>query len=269
MIIYFALTGNQEPEYMPRNGFKNVLMSYHYYKKKAELISSLTEQGIDVFIDSGAFSADNSGAPIDIDDYCRFLHESQAKNYVCLDVIRNAEQTNANLKYMEQKGLKPFPVFHKSSEETWLYKYLEGYDKIALGGAVKSGILEPWLDGVWTIILKERPDMNVHGFGITSAEIMKRYPWTSCDSSSFKAGKRHGRLTHYNEHKKNFYTVNFNKWVQDYAEKNNCPEILENSKLRYEITDVFAAKAFMKFAEVELNTKREYLHLKTQYNLFD
>src|SRR5690606_28911674 len=269
MKIYFAVTGQNEPIYLPKNNMNDMLMSFHYYKKKPELIKDLISQGNDIFIDSGAFSAESSGKPINIDDYCNFLKAAEANNYVCLDVIRNAEATEINLKYMESQGLKPFPVFHKTSHEKWLYKYLEEYDKIALGGAVKAGELEYWLDATWQIILKEKPTMNVHGFGITSPEIMMRYPWTSCDSSSFKAGRRFGRLIHYLPHKKKFFTSNFNKWVQDYAEEQNCPEIITNSKLRYEITDVFSAKSFMDFANdkksLDINS---YPHLTDQYKLF-
>lgn len=110
--------------------------------------------------------------------------------------------------------------------------------------------------------------MNVHGFGITSPEIMMRYPWTSCDSSSFKSGKRFGRLIHYLPHKKNFFTTNFNKWVEDYAKKNNSLEILENSSLRYEITDVYAAKSFNQFASDKAQLNLNYPYLTDQYSLF-
>src|SRR5690606_10586284 len=182
--------------------------------------------------------------------------------------IRNAEETDKNLKYMELQGLSPFPVFHKTSPIEWLTKYLNEYDKMALGGAVSSGDLIPWLDGVWRTILKIKPTMNVHGFGITSPEVMMRYPWTSCDSSSFKAGKRFGRLIHYSLHKKNFFTTNFNKWVEDYAKENNSLEILENSSLRYEITDVYAAKSFNQFASDKAQLNLNYPHLTDQYSLF-
>lgn len=268
MKIYFACTGNGEPIYLPKNGLKTILCSFHYYRKKLDIIQNLIADGTDVFIDSGAFSANNIGAPIDIDEYCKFLKDTGASHYVCLDVIHNAPETYKNLRYMEDQGLSPFPVFHKGESEEWLMLYLKDYKKLALGGAVNNGTLTTWLDEVWRIILRVNPTIEVHGFGITSADIMKRYPWHSCDSSSFKSGKRFGRLIFYNAHKKSFYTENFNLWVQQYAERENVPEILTESALRYEITDVFSAKSYQQFVDVECGTDRKYEHLTTQYGLF-
>lgn len=268
MKIYFACTGKGEPVYLPEAGLKTILCSYHYYMKHEQIIADLVAQDVDLFIDSGAFSANSLGKPIDIDSYCDFIKRTGVSNYVCLDVIRNAEETDRNLKYMESVGLKPFPVFHKSSPIEWLETYLRDYDKIALGGAVSSGDLIPWLDGVWRTILKIKPTMNVHGFGITSPEVMLRYPWTSCDSSSFKAGKRFGRLVHYLPHKQKFFTTNYNVWVREYAEEQGCPEILEDSKLRYKITDTYAAKSFQRFAEDKEAMNLSYPHLTNQYSLF-
>jgi hypothetical protein len=40
------------------------------------------DKGVDVFIDSGAFSAKNCKAVISIDSYIRFIVELRAENYV-------------------------------------------------------------------------------------------------------------------------------------------------------------------------------------------
>jgi hypothetical protein len=45
-----------------------------------------------------------------------------------------------------------------------------------------------WLDRIWDKYLTDgsgRPRLKVHGFGITAVPIMERYPWHSCDSSSW------------------------------------------------------------------------------------
>ena len=270
MKIYFACTGKDEPIYLMKNNMSDILCSFHYYKTQTEFISNLIKKAADIFIDSGGFSADTLGTPINIDDYCKFLHDTKAKNYVVLDKIGDASVTYKNLQYMRKKGLNPFPVFHTGESEDWLLKFLETSDKIALGGMVGASpqVLISWLDKVWKVILNVKPQMIVHGFGITSPEVMDRYPWFSCDSSSFKSGKRFGRIIHYLDHKRKFYSTNFNKWVEDYAIKEDCPDILKNSKLRYEITDVYVAKGYTRFAEYKKTNKKDYSFLTSQMDLF-
>ena len=271
MKIYFACTGKEEAGYLIKNDMKDILCSFHYYKTSQEYIKNLiSQEGVDLFIDSGGFSADTLGTPINMDDYCQFLIDVKATNYVVLDSIGDADKTSANLEYMRTKGLSPFPAFHMGETEDWLIKYINENDKLALGGMVGGSIteLQDWLDNVWSTILRIKPEIKVHGFGITSPEIMKRYPWYSCDSSSFKSGKRFGRLIHYNRHLKKFYTKEFNSWVQKYSVENNLPEILTDSKLRYEITDVFAANSYNQFVIDECNTNRGYEHLTHQTKLF-
>ena len=62
---------------------------------------------IDLFLDSGAFSAWSSGTNISMDDYIDFIIEN--KQYITvysnLDVIGDAEATWRNQSLMERKGL--------------------------------------------------------------------------------------------------------------------------------------------------------------------
>lgn len=170
-----------------------ILASYHYFKKKQELIKECVAKGYDVFIDSGAFSAENSGKVINIDDYCAFIKDTNVSTYAGLDVIGNAKQTLENTVYMMEKyKLNPIPTFHFGGDPDDLRKLFK-FPYIALGGLVfSSGILK-YCDEIWGIILRECPGLRVHGFGMTNIELMERYPWYSVDSSSFKGCKRYGR----------------------------------------------------------------------------
>ena len=79
---------------------------------------------VDVFLDSGAFSAWTRGVEIDIQKYIEFIKQNQdvITVYANLDVIspgrfsmgtkESAELTLRNQKIMEQAGLSPLPVFH-------------------------------------------------------------------------------------------------------------------------------------------------------------
>lgn len=173
----------------------NILASYHYFKNKIEVIQKSIKSHHDVFIDSGAFSAANSGKEIDIEDFCKFIKECGAIHYASLDVIGDSKATLENYDYMVQKhGLKPILTFHMGSTLEELEIVLKAdCNYIALGGLVFSSGIMSHCDEVWSMILNKKPNLKVHGFGLTNIELMKRYPWYSVDSSSFKSCKRFGR----------------------------------------------------------------------------
>ena len=74
---------------------------------------------VDLFLDSGAFSAMTQGVKIDIYEYIDFIkeHEDVLEVYANLDVIGSAEGTWKNQMIMEEAGLKPLPVFHYGEDE--------------------------------------------------------------------------------------------------------------------------------------------------------
>jgi hypothetical protein len=91
---------------------------------------------------------------------------------------------------MELRGCKPLPCFHAGEDERYLEWYVANYEYITLGGMVGSSTKQLciWLDRMWERYLTDgsgRAKIKVHGFGITAIPIMERYPWFSCDSSSW------------------------------------------------------------------------------------
>lgn len=147
----------------------------------------------DLFLDSGAFSAYTKGVTLNVDKYASFIH--QADIWSCasnLDDIRGDSQlTYDNQKALESLGCKVQPVFHSREEPRWLTKYLdEGYDYIFIGGMVPetTKFLHEWLDFIWGHYLTKSdgtPRVKVHGFGLTTVELMIKYPWYSVDSSTW------------------------------------------------------------------------------------
>ena len=66
-----------------------------------------------------------------------------------------------------------------------------------VGASTKQ--LEIWLDRMWNDYLTDgsgNPRIKVHGFGITSIPLMERYPWYSCDSSSWIQATSFGAKVH-------------------------------------------------------------------------
>lgn len=168
---------------------------------------------INLFLDSGAFSAWTQKTTIDIQEYILFIkkHEKVITIYANLDVIGDAEATWKNQQIMEKAGLSPVPVYHMREPISYLEKYLK-YPYIALGGLVKAGnqLLIPWLDQIWQDYLTDEkgvPKTKVHGFGLTSLVLMLRYPWYSVDSTSWVVTGRVGSI----------YVPKFKagKWIYD------------------------------------------------------
>lgn len=117
-----------------------------------------------------------------------------------LDVVHNAELTWKNQQWFEKRGVKPLPVFHLGSDVKWLRRYIElGYSYICLGGLVPNPpmILKPMLDRLWVEELTDdrgMPKVKVHGFGMTSFDLMYRYPWYSVDSKTWTDIARFGAI---------------------------------------------------------------------------
>lgn len=136
------------------------------------------------------------------ENYVKYIkeHEHELDVYANLDVINNAEATYANQKWMEEQGLHPLPVWHFGTDESYLVRYLEeGYKYLAIGGLIPNHVrtLIPALDRIWRRILTDKqgmPKIKVHGFALTSAPLVRRYPWFSVDSSSWTKAAAYGKI---------------------------------------------------------------------------
>lgn len=262
-----------------------ILASYHYFKTKVDLIKSCMRKNYDVIIDSGAFSAANSNKEINIDEYCEFIKETGVYNYAGLDVIGDAKATRDNTEYMiKQHGLNPIPTFHMGSQIEDL-DALMSYPYIALGGLVFSSGIESHCDEVWRYILKKRPNLRVHGFGLTTIDLMRRYPWYSVDSSSFKSCKRFGRQNvlwngfdwktfseeEYIQHLREMgFVIPDIKKKKAAESKEEEEEITANNKLRWFLYDHFGAQSYKLFGAhlKELNKVKKFDWLTAQQSLF-
>ncbi len=175
----------------------HILESYHYVGKQ-KYVDEMRADSARVFLDSGAFSAHTLGVEISVAEYCEYIQrnldiirvEDGVLMASVLDGIGDPLQTYRNQLEMEARGVTPLPCFHAGEDERYLEYYIQNYEYITLGGMVGASTKQLciWLDRIWDKYLTDGsgyPKLKVHGFGITAVPIMERYPWYSCDSSSW------------------------------------------------------------------------------------
>lgn len=174
-----------------RLGIRYLLESYHYVNNQTK-VNNMREDGVKIFLDSGAFSAYTQGVKINLKDYCAYIHRNADIIDVCsvLDSVGDPKQTLLNQQQMESEGVHPLPCYHYGEPENYLERYIAEYDYITIGGMVpiSKPQLRLWLDRIWSEYLCDdngKARLKVHAFGMTNLELMARYPWYSVDSSSW------------------------------------------------------------------------------------
>lgn len=197
-----------------RSGLRlRILLSYHYYRDVDlfELFAKYFEKPWpDVFLDSGAYSAESQGAVIDIGAYAEWVkhHASIANVYANLDVIGDPAGTERNQRELERRGLSPLPVFHTGEPWSVLENLCNRYAYVALGGMVgkakQRAQLQAWIAKAFSIA-GERAVF--HGFGMTYWGLMCAFPWYSVDSSSWGSGFRFGTVSLFDDNAGKFVKV--------------------------------------------------------------
>lgn len=174
-----------------------ILASFHYWRN-TKIVDALDGWRPLVFADSGAFSAKNAGADIDIDTYIAWLDLNRDSiDIACtLDVIGNPKATAKNTKILETSGHNVVPVFHVGSSVRELHRLCERYPYVALGGMVghkaSQGALLRWL--LQSLLIAREHGTVCHGFGITSMNSVAKLPLFSIDSTTWKNGVKYGEL---------------------------------------------------------------------------
>ena len=142
-------------------------------------------------MDSGAFSAHNIGATIDLQEYIeccqKLLKEDKTLTEVfALDVIGNHKKSLKNCEKMWEAGVEAIPTYHIGEPESALKYIAKHYPKIALGGVarlkgkVKGEFAKQCFARVWP--------KKIHGFGFGTEEHVMMLPWHSTDSTNWELG---------------------------------------------------------------------------------
>lgn len=131
------------------------------------------------------------------EDYATYLKLNSHKfeTVVNLDVIRNPERSWAMQKWYENKGLKVLPVYHFGEPIEWFKKYMDNYEYIGISGLGQEIQRENYIqyaDRVFNLICdsKGNPKWKIHGFAMTSIDLILRYPFYSVDSTTWLVGEK-------------------------------------------------------------------------------
>lgn len=189
-----------EAEKLMRDSNTHFLESYHYINKPGA-IKRIRNEGVKVFLDSGAFSAFSLGATIDLDTYCKYIQTNTdiVDFPSVLDSIGDYKGTWHNQFGMEANGVSALPCYHFGEPEEVLEYYIENYPYVTIGGLVPVSVKQKtiWLDRIWDKYLTNengQSKIKIHAFGLTSLVLARRYPWYSVDSSTWVQWAANGMI---------------------------------------------------------------------------
>jgi hypothetical protein len=178
------------------------LFSYFYHgfkenNRTSKDVLASVDLGLDLFLDSGAFTAFTKKTTIQVEQFADYIKRSGKIWTVVssLDHIGSGEESAIgsliNFQALVKLGLDVKPVFHVREDDKWLRRYIdEGHKYILIGGMVPESTawLQERLDGLFDRYLTDKdgvPKVKLHGFGLTSIPLILHYPWHSVDSTSW------------------------------------------------------------------------------------
>lgn len=169
----------------------NLLVAYPYWTDRiAALLREIPHR---LIVDSGAWTAFNSGKEITLDGYCRFLDGLKGDFHaVQLDVFGQPEASWRNFLTMRERGYDVMPVFTRGDTLERLEEMYSLTDYVMFGGVVQGGGNKGYLK--W--IMERNRGRKIHWLGFTQIDFLKHYRPTSVDSSSWVPG-RFGACAYY------------------------------------------------------------------------
>lgn len=183
-------------------GINRHLISF-FYEAKKRLNEGDSDhflvQGLDLFLDSGAFSAWSQGVEIDIAEYIEFVryHRGAISYCINLDTIamgndpwsldKAADASWRNYQFLRGQDVPVLPVFHYGEDMKWLKLFCRECEYICFGGMVgiTGNDRSQWIDTAFRVAQETNPDIKIHGLGIGDLELIERVPWYSIDSTTW------------------------------------------------------------------------------------
>lgn len=161
-----------------------LLVSYYYLKDYVKHKDKF--RPTHTMLDSGAYTAWNSGKTIDLEALTEETKNPYWKESVCLDVIGNAEESLKNALEMKRLGSPADPVFHIGDPWEILQEYCKNFPKVGLscrfGESIKTSDL--WIGQCFARAWPHK----FHSFGWIQEASLSKVPFHSADSSSWASG---------------------------------------------------------------------------------
>lgn len=187
---YLAYCGADDLALMQHDwleGPLGLLVAMPYLSSWDKLSKRLGAKGMPakLMLDSGAWSAFQSGHKVDIDKLITEAQQPRWDEAVGLDVIGSWEGSQKNLDYMRAKGCtKAMPVFHVGEPWELLAYYCENWEKVGLACSMLKGNGKDKWKFYDQCFAKAWPH-KFHSFGWTNQKVLMNYPFHSADSSSW------------------------------------------------------------------------------------
>lgn len=140
-----------------------------------------------LMLDSGAFTAMQTGRPVDIDALIAEARDPRWTEVAALDVIGDADATRRNVEYMWSHGCpRAVPTFHLGESWDLLAYYASRAAKVALGGMVgaSSKLVMRFVEQCFARVWPKR----LHSFGRCEDDLLQRFPFHSGDTASWIMG---------------------------------------------------------------------------------
>lgn len=142
-------------------------------------------------LDSGAFTAQASGQPVDLGALIECAREAMLtdpllEDVFSLDVHGDWRMTLKNTQTMWKRGVPAIPCWHMNEPEDFLLAIARDFPKIAIGGVAASKFDERYrvIEQVFARVWPKR----IHGFGTTDERVLMGVPFHSADASSWELG---------------------------------------------------------------------------------
>lgn len=141
----------------------------------------------DWVMDSGAFSAFNSGTEIRLQDYidcCKKLlaEDPTLTEVFALDVVGDEKASLRNTEEMWRQGVPAIPCFHYGEPWEMLTKLCKAYPKVAIGGCVGKKDKDQFAGQCFARAWPKK----FHGFGFGSEKSIMMFPWHSTDATNWE-----------------------------------------------------------------------------------
>lgn len=195
MKLYFSGLGGA-PRDIVKYAVENIpniraLVSF-YYKNQLDRLREFSVTSL--FLDSGAYSAMNSDATINLDDYIAYCREveDEMDAMASLDVIGDHEGSIANYLKMREAGLDIWPTYHFGEPLDVLDNYAFYTDHICVGGVAGAGVHRDSISRNLGWIFGKYPKLRIHVFGVNSFDVLMNYPVYSVDALTWRSGSRFG-----------------------------------------------------------------------------